>query len=810
MPPAFANWLRKNTSGPLNQVGLAAGVIGVATAQNKFAELLKMVRDFALVRITWPIALVGTFTQMGRTIRAILHDTGSLDAALRRMASIQSLQRTFAPFVGGIENAKRRVAELVQFTNRSRLFPLDDVGNAAQKLEVLTRGTYSSTQALSEIQDAAARSGNGIAETAEAVGQFYDNLREGRPIDSAAEQLRQMGVISQETARNLTQLQASGADANQVFDRLRQNMGGGGAQGAGDDVAAVNRQHEEAGNRLREAFGQPFTRDQIENTKNWTAVMQAMTPVVGRLASFFAILINGLSTTKSTFGRWAAESKGAQLAIELLGKALGVVAAVVTAFSLIALPVTLLQWAGAAGALAARLTGLAVAATGVRVALQALAIGTGVLAVFAILATGIGVVLNYNRSQEESARQARDMAAAHREAAEALERQIKAMQTLQDWHEAIGKAIAEEIRLEEELADARAKEGGKAGPRTAQALQNLDNARKQTNALLHRGPAGLVSPQSQENARVSAQAAIQAEEDAFQRALTVGGGGGRVAALRGRAAVLAAREQTAAAGRQGSEDVANLRASLEAQLAGRQRQLREFNKAGSYVDENGQMRAGQNAGALLRADVASLQRRIVSVGLAAPEGSATNLSARAQMVREGQLPGGPIEAQRLEVQAQIARQREQDATQRSKQLEADADASERQLRIQTAQADLAHQAIGAEVTGQSARAVSLRDLSGFIDQYERNRGAGYSDQDARTMAQREAEDSIRQDVLNRPSVVDSLQRIGLGGNIGGSDPVLDVQRRIATLQETAVSVLQEIASNTQGKDGQKVVGVFSE
>src|SRR6266446_3721711 len=166
----LSNAFEGSTKGLFNKVAMVGYAAEIGKTDNKFKALLNTLKQFVLFnsKLFIPISFITAWLGLSKTVKSILHDTGSLDAALRRMASIQAFQRTFAPLLGGISAAKQRVAELIQISSKGP-FRFEQMAGASRSLEVLTRGTFSGSEALNKIGNAAAASGNSIEDTAGAV-----------------------------------------------------------------------------------------------------------------------------------------------------------------------------------------------------------------------------------------------------------------------------------------------------------------------------------------------------------------------------------------------------------------------------------------------------------------------------------------------------------------------------------------------------------------------------------------------------------------------------------------------------------------
>ena len=815
-PPSdgLGKFFKENTAGPLNKLFLLEYVRTIATAENKTKALFRVLREMALLRFTWTAALATSFLGVQKILGAILRDTGSLEAALRRMQSIQGFQRSLAPFLGGLAVAKQRVAELIALSSKGP-FRFEDVAGGQRSLLSSTRGAFAGNKALETVGNAAAASGNGFEETAGAVGNFYEALRSGAPIREAAEQLRQMGLLTQTTADDLGNLQKSGASNAEVFDRLAQSLAGssGAMESMKEDLASVTAAHEKAGEELKVAFGQSFTADEIQNTKNYTAAMTALAPVAGRLGSFFEVFTGGLSTMKSGLAKSAAESKIFQAILEGIPKVLAIGAAALSAWaaSSLALQAGAIAAGGAFTGLLAPLNKLLTAVPALSGAVRVLAGSLAVLSVIGVIAIAATVVVGYIHSINQAAEKVREMAKSHLEAEAAIRKQIAAMKSLADAHEVVEKAMAAEQDALAALSKAREEAGAKydkynygnplllfksteAKARRRENAINEDETvrskeadlgKARANALraLQKGPEGLTSEAQQELARKNAQQALQAEEDEYQRRLSAGTGN-RAELIGGRASVLAGREGEAEAGRRAVVQDEQRKFELQ----------RKLNQA-------------QEKGDVER--VKKLQGELERSGLLAPAASSTYLRTRAQLLREGKLDEGArpralqlAEAARLDVRAETAAAREADTSRPSRQLASEAAQAEREQRINALQEQLDLRGKAARRAGRSEEAVNLGDARGFVQQYSGLRQQGLGVDEAARRARALANEDIFGSARATGTVVaSSLARIGGGGGVytaGNDNPQLQVARRQEKLQSDIYKLVEKIEKKGTG------------
>jgi hypothetical protein len=469
MPPGLLEFLKKNAKflyggGILGTAFVASDVKRIADADNKFKALLKTLKDFLIVRI----AFAATMTGIAKGLQAIVRESGSLDAALRKLQSTQTAARGLAPFVGGLEAARKKIAELYTVASKSP-FKFEDIAEANKSLAVFTKGAYSSTEAIKTLTAAATVTGSNVQDVANAVGMFYDNLSSGQPIDRSAESLRQLGVVSNSTAQQLTAMAEGGASITSimsVLDAALQKTAQS-AKGYGDEVANVTTEHQKAIEAFQEAIGAPFTAAETKNVQNMSAAMRAITPTVGQVAKSLASVFSSFQTVTSGIAKFLAQSKTAQQVMLFLGKAIQVAAIALTVFGLVTIPSALRAVASLSVGIGnwALKMGLAlkyvVPLTAGLQALGTVAVGTFAVAGIAAL---IGVLINAKRQAHEADQKFKDWKKSLRDTTSSIEEQIAGIKNLADKNAALNKILADQIELEKDLAKQRgsSKEGPEA------------------------------------------------------------------------------------------------------------------------------------------------------------------------------------------------------------------------------------------------------------------------------------------------------------------------------------------------------------
>jgi hypothetical protein len=449
-PPAssgISSFLKSNAKfaygGGIGIAMLGLDAKAILDSDNKMKALLKTFKDFVLIRV----AMVGIFTAVQQGIKSLVRDTGSLDQALKKLGQMQIFSRSLATFVGGLQAARQRIAALSQLSEKSP-FKFEELATANKSLEVFTRGAYSSVEATKEIGLAAIATGSNITDVASVVGSLYDNLRSGQPIAQAAEQLRQMGIISQSTADHLVEMSEGGSDAASTFEVLTEAMKktAAGAEGYKNELAGITEEHQKAIEVLQEKFASPFTAAETKNIENMTAAMKAITPTVGKVAGSLQVVFGGFNTARTSITKFVAESKAGQKGLEIFTYALEALSVAAVAFGVYA--------AGQLTPVIAKLGQSFVAmggfAAGATIALRAVAIASVWLLVAQAIASVVGMVINYSNSVKQIKKDFHDWSEAQAEATKKLREQAAAIVTLADKNALLAASMKQIISLQKE------------------------------------------------------------------------------------------------------------------------------------------------------------------------------------------------------------------------------------------------------------------------------------------------------------------------------------------------------------------------
>lgn len=163
--------------------------------------------------------------------------------ALKSSDGAERLKQQFENLLGSASAARRQVEMLAKVASGSA-FSFDSLADASKNLQVLTDGALNSEKALKKVQDAAAATGAPVDTMATAVADLYNALKTGDGVEAASGQLRNMGAISDETAKKLQSLSASGVGLATTWQVVEAdlNRANGAASALGGTIAGLQQQ----------------------------------------------------------------------------------------------------------------------------------------------------------------------------------------------------------------------------------------------------------------------------------------------------------------------------------------------------------------------------------------------------------------------------------------------------------------------------------------------------------------------------------------------------------------------------------------
>lgn len=174
---------------------------------NAFSGLGKLTG--AIGKIAAPVAALAGIGSIGLAFKK----------AISEAAGLEDLEATFAPLLGSFQAAEDRIAELNRFAAATP-FELPGIAAASITLQTLTKGALATGDALTLIGDVASGAFKGDFEAAAGtLGELYDALHNGGDIGDLTKRLQQVGAISGDVRKELTQLHAEGGKGAEAWKK---------------------------------------------------------------------------------------------------------------------------------------------------------------------------------------------------------------------------------------------------------------------------------------------------------------------------------------------------------------------------------------------------------------------------------------------------------------------------------------------------------------------------------------------------------------------------------------------------------------
>jgi hypothetical protein len=233
-----------------------------------------------------------------------------MQAALQASGEANRLTALFKTLLGSADAARKKVAELTAEAQRSP-FAFEALGKAALNLQALSKGAFNSTAALQQVQDVAAATGAPVDAVAGAMGGLAGALKSGGDgVATAANQLAEMGAISDQTARKIADLAQSGAPASEAMRLLAADTAK--AKGAAQELASTV-----------EGLQQQLSNQQMASDAKIGDMFKEANEAGGRAALGFQKF--GAALQEAAAGPWAVMMSGVQGVKEALGNFLATV-----------------------------------------------------------------------------------------------------------------------------------------------------------------------------------------------------------------------------------------------------------------------------------------------------------------------------------------------------------------------------------------------------------------------------------------------------------------------------------------------------
>jgi len=170
------------------------------------------------------LGTMGGFIGASAIMGAFSSATGMAKSAVIGMnAQLETSTMQFETFFGSASRARDHVASLFEFAKKTP-FETGPIIAASRMLQTFGGEALNSLENLQMIGDASAAVTAPINELGFWVGRLYSNLKGGQPFGEAAMRLQELAVMTPEARQEMTRLQKSGADANEIFGVFQKSL----------------------------------------------------------------------------------------------------------------------------------------------------------------------------------------------------------------------------------------------------------------------------------------------------------------------------------------------------------------------------------------------------------------------------------------------------------------------------------------------------------------------------------------------------------------------------------------------------------
>jgi hypothetical protein len=311
------------------KTGLVVGAFELATGGSKTKAVWESIKWGVMTRagVAGFAMVLGAISGLAGGLRIVLRESGSLEAAMKRLAVTKILGQQFTQFLGSVQAAKQRVEELYNFVATTK-FNMAEAANASRALTIMSNGALGGSKTLEMLGRISKVTGIDLETLSATYARLNSQTRNKQDITSTVEELKDMGVISESTASNLSMLSRTGASATTIWTAVSESF-----EQVSQSAKDTEPSFEELQDRyiklrtsMAEKFGAPFLEAERTGMQNTIKLMEALTPAVETLGKMLAQVTKPAEDLKSQLGAIAGTDwfkdlakKAAELAVVLPG-----------------------------------------------------------------------------------------------------------------------------------------------------------------------------------------------------------------------------------------------------------------------------------------------------------------------------------------------------------------------------------------------------------------------------------------------------------------------------------------------------------
>jgi hypothetical protein len=246
-----------------------------------------------------------------------------MQQALAASDGADRLKKQFETLLGSASAAKRQVEMLAKAAS-SGAFTFDSLAQASKNLQVMTNGALNTEQALNKIQDAAAATGAPVDTMAASVADLYSTLKQGQGVEGAADQLKQLGAISDGTAEKIKSLSQAGVGLSTTWQIVEADLkrASGAASELGGTISGLQQQLANIQQSSDTKIGEMFAEGEKAGLRAAIGFQKFSAAVAEANAGPWAAFNEAINTVKESIGGFlgkVAETGAVKGAFQALG-----------------------------------------------------------------------------------------------------------------------------------------------------------------------------------------------------------------------------------------------------------------------------------------------------------------------------------------------------------------------------------------------------------------------------------------------------------------------------------------------------------
>lgn len=349
---------------------------------SKLLASMQLVGGVIVTKVLGPLGAISGIVYGIVTALRNWEQTAQLVArSMEKAAAKEELTKQFGALTKSVALAKVAVQDLFTFAQKTP-FRFEGVLEGGKALAEVSNGSLVTKKNLELVGDSAAASGQKFETVAGKVADAYSALKNGQPVQTSAEALKGLGLISESTVQQLVTLQASGAGIAATFGIVTQALEAnkGAMTGVKQTVEDLTGKQEQIKAGILAPAGQILNQGKEQGLQAQNELLEKLAPTLTTAGQVGARASTAIGYLQNGIVSLIAKIPGLSQVFDGLVAVTTLFIGTVVTLSGVKLGAKLLEWAAAMTAYA-RATGLATAAQEALNASQGrISIGRGQLA----------------------------------------------------------------------------------------------------------------------------------------------------------------------------------------------------------------------------------------------------------------------------------------------------------------------------------------------------------------------------------------------------------------------------------------------